>query len=312
MPQRRRHKPGAERLSRDARRSRGSGRERHGALGGRQNPSGEARPARALSTLAPPQQHGGRPGDAPGMPRRKQHRPQRMQCDTGQLVYGGKAIERLRRRVAPPRSPAGPSSYDGIVASKSAQVMTPADRFIGPPFWGSEGSFIYHAAAVLGEPVRPARSRKARRLLACRPPGSSSSGLLRYQALASLSGNEIYSLGKILLFMRAGEIGKPQTRDAFLGCLSLMLSHAAGSIGSLLRLPMVSVPPLDRTAAGEYIYILASSTLGASDALMVCTLKSRPNSPFSWQIPAKALDDVISGAHAARPGGCSSSKDRPN
>ncbi|KAL3214252.1 hypothetical protein MRX96_007053 [Rhipicephalus microplus] len=46
--------PGAERLSRDARRSLGSGRERHGALGGRQNPSGEARPARALSTLAPP------------------------------------------------------------------------------------------------------------------------------------------------------------------------------------------------------------------------------------------------------------------
>ncbi|KAH8018303.1 hypothetical protein HPB51_001859 [Rhipicephalus microplus] len=119
MPQQRRHKPGAERLSRDARRSLGSGRERHGALGGRQNPSGEARPARALSTLAPPpQQHSGRPGDAPGMPRRKQHRPQRMQCEcmpqtaAKPMVWTPKAasvrvpVVRASRGVCPGRAPA--------------------------------------------------------------------------------------------------------------------------------------------------------------------------------------------------------------
>ncbi|KAL1432340.1 hypothetical protein MTO96_013106 [Rhipicephalus appendiculatus] len=52
--------------------------------------------------------------------------------------------------------------------------------------------------------------------------------------------------------------------------------------------------------------------LSASDALMVRALKSRRSFPFSRQISAKAPDDVISGAHAARPGGGSSSKDRPN
>lgn len=147
MPQRRRHKPGGERLSRDARRSRGSGRERHGALGGRQNPSGEARPARALSTLAPPQQHGGRPGDAPGMPRRKQHRPQRMQCECmpqtvatlKPTVWTPRAASvrvpavRASRGVCPGRAPAPAAGPRALPRARSARArLNERDTHRGP------------------------------------------------------------------------------------------------------------------------------------------------------------------------------------
>lgn len=56
----------------------------------------------------------------------------------------------------------------------------------------------------------------------------------RYRTLASLSVTR-FTRSARSSSLCAGEIGKPQTRDALLGCLSLSVSHGAGSIGSLLR-----------------------------------------------------------------------------
>lgn len=100
----------------------------HGALGAQRIPSGDESPARALSTDTPAPSaaplHGGHPGDAAGsggMPRRKQHRPQRMQCECTRddnhqrfrrwsarrrTLLGLEWARRLSRRHGPPRAAA--------------------------------------------------------------------------------------------------------------------------------------------------------------------------------------------------------------